>query len=99
MDQTLVDVTDLAALDHMEITGEHATFIGAQGGDRITATEFSAWADEIPWEVLCVISRKVPRIYHPSNTTNVVFDEPTHFIVPESRLNREQVLGSAPAAR
>ncbi len=36
--------------------------IGAQGAETIGAHEFAAWADLIPYEVLCAISKRVPRV-------------------------------------
>jgi len=63
MDMAMIDVTDVpgAALR------DEAVVLGAQEGplgkDLITADELAAHADTIPWEVLCAISRRVPRFY------------------------------------
>ncbi len=59
MDQTVVDVTDLPAV----ACGDEVVLIGRQGAGEITVTEFSRWADTIPWETLCSISKRVPRVY------------------------------------
>ena len=59
MDQTIVDVTDVPAA----ACGDEAVLIGRQGAGEITVTEFSRWADTIPWETLCSISKRVPRVY------------------------------------
>lgn len=59
MDQTIVDVTDLPHV----ACGDEAVLFGRQGSTEITITEFSRWADTIPWETLCSVSKRVPRLY------------------------------------
>jgi alanine racemase len=59
MDQTIVDVTDAPAA----ACGDEVVLIGRQGGGEIEVAEFSRWADTIPWETLCSITKRVPRIY------------------------------------
>lgn len=59
MDQTIVDVSELSDLK----IGDTATFIGTSGTKQISASEFSAAADTIPWEALCSISKRVTRVY------------------------------------
>ena len=59
MDQTIVDVTDLPEA----AVGDTATLIGRQGKQEINVMDFSVWAQHIPWEVLCSITQRVPRIY------------------------------------
>ncbi len=59
MDQTIVDVTHLETVE----SGDEVTLIGIQQGAEITVGEFSAWADTIPWETLCSVTKRVPRIY------------------------------------
>lgn len=58
MDQTIVDVTDVpeAAI------GDEAVLLGGQGNRSITAWDLADLAGTIPWEVLCAISSRVPRI-------------------------------------
>ena len=60
MDQTIVDVT---AIDQTVASGDLVTIIGCQGDSEIRLEEFSEWADSIPWEVLCSVTKRVPRIY------------------------------------
>jgi alanine racemase len=60
MDQTVVDVTDL---DDDLSPGDTAVLIGTSGRAEITTTEFSQIADTIPWETLCSITKRVPRVY------------------------------------
>jgi alanine racemase len=59
MDQTIVDVTDLPGA----ACGDEVVLVGRQGDGEITMGEFSGWADTIPWETLCSISKRVPRVY------------------------------------
>ena len=60
MDQTIVDLTGVAA----EVpAGEPVVLVGRQGAGEITITEFSDWADSIPWETLCSVTKRVPRLY------------------------------------
>lgn len=58
MDMTLVDVTPLAAVS----IGDEAILIGRQGDESVSAAEVAAWAGTIPYEVLCGIGPRVPRL-------------------------------------
>lgn len=66
MDQTIIDVTDLASPPSM---GEEACLIGKQGDEEIRLEAFSASAQTIPWEILCSITKRVPRVYKTSIAT------------------------------
>ena len=59
MDMIMVDVTDLAPVH----VGETVTLIGQQGGESIWADEVATWIGTIPYEVLCGIGSRVPRLY------------------------------------
>ena len=59
MDMIMVDVTDLASVQ----VGEIATLIGQQGQESIWADEVAGWIGTIPYEVLCGIGSRVPRLY------------------------------------
>jgi len=59
MDQTVVDVTDLAGVT----CGDPVVLVGRQQGAEIPVTEFSRWAETIPWETLCSVTKRVPRVY------------------------------------
>jgi alanine racemase len=61
MDHFLVDVGD----DELEV-GEEVVILGAQGQDRITAQEMADCLGTIPYEVVCGISARVPRLYKDS---------------------------------
>jgi len=59
MDMIMVDVTNLAPVQ----VGETATLIGHQGQESIWADEMADWIGTIPYEILCGIGSRVPRIY------------------------------------
>ena len=60
MDQTMVDLTNgpqnLAP-------GEQVTLIGKQLKEEISLSELARNVRTIPWELLCSITKRVPRIY------------------------------------
>ncbi len=60
MDQTMVDITDVREPVNC---GEAVVLVGQQGDGEISIQEFSAWSDTIPWEMLCSVTKRVPRIY------------------------------------
>ncbi|AKC82269.1 alanine racemase [Verrucomicrobia bacterium IMCC26134] len=59
MDQTIVDVTDLPGV----VAGDEAVLVGRQQDAEIGIAEFSRWGDTIPWETLCSVTKRVPRLY------------------------------------
>lgn len=59
MDLIMVDVTEIPGVSN----GDEVILIGRQGKERITAEEVAAKIGSIPYEVLCLIGRRVPRIY------------------------------------
>ncbi|MEK8131062.1 alanine racemase [Paenibacillus filicis] len=59
MDQCMLNVTGLADIS-ME---EEVVILGMQGQERITAEEHAAWLGTINYEVVCMISHRVPRVY------------------------------------
>lgn len=62
MDMVMVDVTDIPDVT----VGDEVVLIGEQGGERITARDVAEWTKTIPYEVLCAISPKIPRLYRNS---------------------------------
>ncbi|MFP6901279.1 MAG: alanine racemase [Opitutales bacterium] len=60
MDQTLIDLTD--APTDLE-PGEVVTIIGRQGEEAIELPELATHANTIPWEILCSVTKRVPRVY------------------------------------
>jgi alanine racemase len=59
MDMCMADVTDIPGVSE----GDDTVLIGSQSRERITAEEIAAKIGTIPYEVLCGISGRVPRIY------------------------------------
>ncbi len=59
MDMIMVDVTDLPSVQ----IGETVTLIGQQGTESIGADEVAGLIGTIPYEVLCGIGSRVPRLY------------------------------------
>ena len=59
MDQTIIDVTDVPSV----VAGTPVVLIGQSEGSEITTAEFSKTANTIPWETLCSVTKRVPRVY------------------------------------
>ena len=59
MDFIMVDVTDIP---HVSV-GDEVILIGKQGREQITAEEIAEKINSISYEVLCLIGKRVPRIY------------------------------------
>jgi alanine racemase len=58
MDQTMVDVTGIPGA----AIGDEVVLLGSQGAHSIDAWDLADLTDSIPWEVLCAISARVPRV-------------------------------------
>jgi alanine racemase len=58
MDQTVVDVTDIPGA----AIGDEAVLLGDQGNVSVTAWDLADLTGTIPWEVLCAIGARVPRL-------------------------------------
>ncbi|HWI63944.1 MAG TPA: alanine racemase [Symbiobacteriaceae bacterium] len=59
MDQTMVRIPDDLTVE----PGDEVVIIGEQGGDAISASEVAGLLGTINYEVLCAISKRVPRLY------------------------------------
>ncbi|MBY0369787.1 alanine racemase, partial [bacterium] len=59
MDLMAVDVTGHPTAKE----GQVATLIGSQGRVGLSATQLARYADTIPYEILCGLSDRVPRVY------------------------------------
>ena len=59
MDQFMVDVTDIKDAK----IGDEVTIMGKSGGLEITADEIADIMGTINYEVVCLVSRRVPRVY------------------------------------
>jgi alanine racemase len=58
MDQTVVDVTEIAEV----AAGEEVILLGRQGTEIITAEDHARWAGTIPWEIFTSIAARVERL-------------------------------------
>ncbi|MBI2874552.1 MAG: alanine racemase [Firmicutes bacterium] len=59
MDQIMIDAGALPGIEE----GEAVHLIGRSGGDEISADEVARWMGTINYEIVCAISRRVPRVY------------------------------------
>ena len=57
MDLTLIDVSNLPGAD----VGDEVVLIGRSGSASVTAAEIAQICGTIPYEILCAISKRVPR--------------------------------------
>ncbi len=57
MDVCMLDVTDLPGVR----AGEEVTLLGTQGRERIGLHEMAGWANVLPYEITCGVSKRVPR--------------------------------------
>jgi alanine racemase len=60
MDLTLVDATGLGAAN-----GDRVVCLGSAGGSTVTAWDLARAADTVPYEILCGIGARVPRVHAP----------------------------------
>lgn len=58
MDQVMVDVGELKVR-----IGDEAVLIGSQGRNRVSAEELSVLSGTIPYEIVCGLGSRVPRVY------------------------------------
>jgi len=59
MDQCMMNVTGLDDI-HSE---EEVVILGKQGAEKITAEDHASWLGTINYEITCMISHRVPRVY------------------------------------
>ena len=43
--------------------GDAVTLIGGDGAEKISVDDLAAWAGTVSYEILCGISKRVPRVY------------------------------------
>jgi len=60
MDICLIDITDTPDV----VVGEEVVIFGNQGKGQIRVEELAAQAETIPYEILCGVGKRVPRIYN-----------------------------------
>lgn len=56
MDQCMIDVTNVNNIN----AGDEVTLFAAE---KITADDIAKWSDTINYEVLCLVSKRIPRVY------------------------------------
>ncbi|MEE1550945.1 MAG: alanine racemase C-terminal domain-containing protein [Nitrospinaceae bacterium] len=61
MDMCLIDVTNIPGV----AMGEEVVIFGNQGEAQISVDELATRAETIPYEILCGVGKRVPRIYLP----------------------------------
>ena len=59
MDLTIVDVGHIPGV----AVGDEVVLIGESGGKRVDAVELARLCETIPYEILCGLSQRVPRVY------------------------------------
>lgn len=59
MDQFMVDVTHIKDV----AVGDEVVVIGSQGNNEVTMEEIAMHLDTINYEIMCMIGKRVPRIY------------------------------------
>lgn len=59
MDQCMIDITNIKDIK----VGEEVILIGQSGNNKITAEEIGELIGTISYEILCVLGKRVPRVY------------------------------------
>jgi len=59
MDQFMVDVTDIPDVKQ----GDVVTLLGRDRDAYISAEELAAWSHSFPYELVCTIGKRIPRVY------------------------------------
>ena len=65
MDQLMVDVTDIPGV----ALNDRVTLVGRNGNEEITMEQMAQTLDTINYEIVCGISRRVPRVYSRAGKT------------------------------
>lgn len=60
MDQCMVDITDIR--EEVKV-GDEVVLLGRQGDNEITADELADLIGTLSYEILCIIGKRVPRVY------------------------------------
>jgi alanine racemase len=90
MDQIMVDVGHIQGAS----VGDEAVLLGRQGPNQISAEELAELSGTIPYEIVCSIAPRVPRIYLDSSEGSVVrgeVSEENHIVAKEIRRDAEGV--------
>lgn len=73
MDQLMCDISDIDGVG----VGSVVTVFGSDGEEYIGAAEVAAWSGTISYEILCGISKRVPRVYIRNGTVDLI-----HYGIP-----------------
>lgn len=76
MDQFMVDLTGLEGIE----AGEEVALIGKQGDEEITVDDMAEWINTINYEVTCMVSKRIPRVYYEGGKIVAI----CNWILPES---------------
>jgi alanine racemase len=59
MDLTIVDVSHIRGV----AVADEVVLIGKDSGKSVDAVELARWCESVPYEILCGLSQRVPRVY------------------------------------
>jgi len=59
MDLTIVDVSHISGV----AVGDEVVLIGKTDRKSVDAVELARWCESVPYEILCGLSQRVPRVY------------------------------------
>lgn len=65
MDQLMVDVTEIPGVK----LGDVVTIFGQDGEESVSVCDWAKLADTIPYEILCAVGHRVPRVYDRNGET------------------------------
>lgn len=85
MDFCMVNVSQVPGVS----VGDEVVLFGDQGANQITAVDVATWAGTIPYEVICSIGRRVPRVYLKDGKIICVRGQDQMYRYPSGMLNPE----------
>ena len=96
MDLTMVDLTDAPRA----VVGDELVLFGEQHGASIPVEEFAAWSETMPYEVMCTIGKRVPRLYRGAGRavrmTTLVGERPEWTAAADDYLRRRGLEAARP---
>lgn len=72
MDQCMVSLGSAESEQRPVLPGEEAVLIGKQGGEVITAEEVAGQLGTIPYELICMLAARLPRVYVENGSATAV---------------------------
>lgn len=64
MDLSMIDVTDVPGVQE----GDEVVIFGRQGEASILIEEVAEWSNTLPYEIMCGVGKRVPRVYLPEGS-------------------------------